>query len=306
MTNVGNDRLPVLFRETNRLGPPAFNATPVYPFTGQITNSATIYDPNITVPYSQSWTFGIQREIGKDMAFEVRYIGTRNLRGWGTFNLNDNEDNILENGLFNEFKLAQKNLQAFITANPLCGTTGQPACSYAYKGLPGQSPLPITLAYFSGIPASQAGDLTKYTSSNFTSSTFTTSLALFRPTPLTYADNLSSDAGRRALAITAGLPSNFILTNPDLRGGANFITNTGYTRYDALQLEFRRRMSKGLLVQTNYTFANSFVSSRLSFRVPRFNILNTAGGGIKHNFKVNWIYELPFGKGKMLFGGPVV
>ena len=285
--------LPLLLRETSRLGPPAFSATPTYPFTAAVTSSGNIFDPALRLPYTQSWTLGIQREITKDMALEVRYVGNRFLHGWTTYDLNGNENNILENGLLNEFRLAQANLQANIAAGR--GST------FRYFGPgTGTSPLPITLAYFSGIPAAQAGDATKYTSTNFASTTFTNNLAVFAPSPITFANNLSSDAGRRAFAITAGLPANFFLTNPDLRGGANFTGNGGYNRYDGMQVELRRRLSKGLLVQSNYTFAKSFSSSRISFRAPR---VNTLGGTLTHAFKVNWIYELPFGKGKTFWGG---
>ena len=285
--------LPLLLRETNRLGPPAFNTTPTYPFIAPITSSGNLFDPNIKAPYTQSYSLGVQREINKDMAIEVRYVGNRFLRQWTTYDLNDTENNILENGLFNEFKLAQANLQANIAAGR--------GNNFRYFGpSTGTSPLPITLAYFSGLPASQAGDQTKYTSSNFSSTTFTNQLALFNPAPITYASNLSSDAGRRANAIAAGLPANFILTNPDLRGGARFTGNGGYSRYDGLQIELRRRLSKGFLVQGNYTFAKSFESSRISFRAPRIN--SRSDLTLQHAFKVNWIYELPFGKGKMFFG----
>lgn len=292
VTNQGADRLPVLLRETNRLGPPAFPTTPTYPFTGAVTDAAAIFDPDIDVPYSQSWTFGIQREISKDMAIEVRYVGTRNLKGWTNYDFNDVEQNILENGVLNEFKLAQANLRANIAAGR--GATFR----YAGPGT-GTSPLPITLAYFSGTPAAQAGNQALYTSSNFASSTFVNQLALLNPVPLTYAANLHSDATRRANALKAGLPANFFLANPDLRGGVNLFSNGGYTRYDSMQVELRRRLSKGLLVQASYVFAKGFSSSRDSFRAQR---VNTLSGVLTHAFKVNWVYELPFGKGKPLFG----
>jgi hypothetical protein len=257
-----------------------------------VTDAADIIDPNLKTPYTESWTFGLQREINKDTAVEVRYVGTRNLKGWSDYNFNSVENNIPENGLLNEFKLAQANLQANIAASR--GNT------FKYFGPnTGTSPLPITLAYFSGVPAAQAGDPTKYTSTNFTSTTFVNQLALFNPAPLTYAANLHSDATRRAQALAAGLPTNLFLTNPDLRGGVFLLSNSGYTRYDSMQVELRRRLSKGLLVQANYVFAKGFSSSRDSFRVPRVNTLSSV---LTHAFKVNWVYALPFGKGKSLFG----
>ncbi|MFN0108781.1 MAG: carboxypeptidase regulatory-like domain-containing protein [Blastocatellia bacterium] len=299
--NLGT--LPLLFRENGRLGAPAFPASPAYPLVGdpfvQNTNSVNVYDPNIKVPYSQSWTFGIQRELDRNTVLEARYVGTRNLRGWTTYNLNSNELNIAENGLLQEFRLAQTNLQSNIAAGR--------GNNFRYFGPgTGTSPLPITLAYFSGTPAAQAGVAGNYTSTNFASTNFLNSLAAMNPvvccaTATSFAGQLENNATFRANALRAGLPANFMLTNPGLRGGANFTGNGGYTRYDALQIDLRRRLSNGLQMQANYQFAKSFGSARVSFRAPRVNELDT--NTLRHAVKVSWTYELPFGRGKALFGG---
>jgi hypothetical protein len=91
-----------------------------------------------------------------------------------------------------------------------------------------------------------------------------------------------------------------MLTNPDLRMGANFTGNGGWTTYNGLQIDLRRRLSKGLLVQGNYQFAKAFNSSRVSFRTQRVNTLDT--NTLRHAVKVNWVYELPIGAGHMLLG----
>jgi len=207
---------------------------------------------------------------------------------------------------------AQKNLAIFKAANPNCGQTGQPACSFAFRGLPGQSPLPIYLAYFQGAPGGVNPNPNlpgSYTSSLFTNAGFVNPLAANNPNPYAPASDSTSsnatglfgDPARRANAIAAGLAPNFFLANPGLLGGANFTGNGGYSRYDALQIDLRRRLSKGLMVQANYQFAKSFESSRVSFRSPRVNVLDT--NTLRHAFKVNWGYELPIGRGKALLGG---
>jgi hypothetical protein len=67
-----------------------------------------------------------------------------------------------------------------------------------------------------------------------------------------------------------------------------------------VQVDLRRRLSRGLELGANYQFAKGFGSERVSFRTPRINALNT--DVVRHAFKLNWVYELPFGRGRMLFG----
>jgi hypothetical protein len=293
-TNTGNlGSLPLFLSQRDRLGAPAFPDTPNYPLTGAITNSATTYDPHLQTPYIMSWTFGLQREITKDMAIEVRYVGNRALKFRQSYNLN--EVNIVENGFLNEFKLAQANLQANIKAGK--GNT------FAYTGAPGTSPLPITLAYFGGNVDPK--DTSKYTSSNFTSATFVNTLALNNANPVSFATNLYNQAAFRTNASTL-LAQNFFLANPGLQGGAFFLGNGGRSTYDSAVVELRRRLSKGLLVQGSYTFAHGGNLTTPSLRADYYNSANPVV--ITHAFKADWVYDLPFGHGRALlskFNGPI-
>ncbi|HSG01471.1 MAG TPA: carboxypeptidase-like regulatory domain-containing protein, partial [Vicinamibacterales bacterium] len=168
--NLGT--LPVLFRETDRLGPPAFDEERNYPMTDVVTEDVQIFDPNLQVPYADTWTAGWQRAISRNMAVEVRYVGTRSRDLWTTYNIN--EVNIHENGFFEEFKLAQANRVANVAAGR--GSN----CRYYGPGT-GTSPLPIYLAYFSG--RTDATNAAAYSSSSFASSTFYNPLAQNNPNP---------------------------------------------------------------------------------------------------------------------------
>jgi hypothetical protein len=294
VTNTGADVMPVLLRETSRLGPPPFSTKPVFPVTGAVTDQVNVIDPNLRMPMVHSWSFGVQREIGKDMAFEIRYIGNRAVRPWSG-SINYNETNILENGMLNEFRLAQQNLQANIAAGR--------GSNFRYFGPgTGTAPLPITLAYFSGLPASEAGNPARYGSANFANATWVNTLARQLPAPFTYAANLHSDATRRANALAAGLPSNFFLVNPDKRGGAWDLTNWGGSNYNAVTVEFRRRFSQGLLINSNYTFGKAMQYIWVSFR-KREGERGVSPLNITHAFKANWIYDLPVGRGKKFLSG---
>ena len=280
---------PVLFREKSRLGPPSIPESPAYPLAPSFYDSINVFDPNLRMPYVQSWMFGIQRELTRNTAVELRYVATRNLQPWTAINLN--EVNIIENGFLDELKNAMANFQANMAAGR--------GANFRYYG-PGTNtnPLPITLAYLSGIPKSQADDATKYTSFSFSSSTFINTLARTNPNPYAYQQNLSNNSMSRTYALNAGLPANLFVVNPAVASGGAWIeTNGGFDRYDGLMVELRRRMARDLLVQANYTFSKSFSGDRYSFRTPWVKTLGTM---LPHAFKVNWIYEMPVGRGKAL------
>jgi hypothetical protein len=286
----------ILLRNRGDLGAPAGMPTVrQYPMTDVITGDIVTFDPNLQVPYSQTWTAGWQRKLTNDFAFEARYVGTRSLQSWQTYNYN--EVNIVENGFLDEFRLAQQNLQANIAAG--LGTRG-----FAYTGAPGTSPLPILLAYFTGRPGSAAGNTASYTGTSWNSNTFVNELAIFNPDPHGLANALDSDSGRRRNALTAGLPANFLVANPDYLGGAELIGNGGYTKYNSMQLELRKRLSHGLQFNASYVFGKAYTSERYSLRTPRVTTPQTGNeGGVTHALKANWTYDLPFGQGRRFGGG---
>ncbi len=313
-TANGNLTVPLLLRDGGLGAPPlcpplpaakptgCMLGAPEYPLTNQTaTGSVNIFDPHLQVPYSDTWTVGFQRSIGQKQAIEIRYVGTRSRQQWENFNYN--EANIIENGFLNEFRLAQANLQAHIALG--CGGSGQPACSFAYRGPgTGTSPLPIYLAFFSGTPAALAADVARYTSSNWTSSSFVNSLGAYTANPFTpagtnSATGLAGDPARQANSIAAGLPANFFRANPDMLGGANATGNRGFSKYNSVQLQYRRRLSGGLQFDANYTVGRGYESTHYSFRVPRlFTRVSGAEGDVSHALKATGVYELPFGQGR--------
>src|SRR5690606_11364825 len=105
--------------------------------------------------------------------------------------------------------------------------------------------------------------------------------------------------GRRENAADAGLPANFWVANPDKLGGAVMTGSGGKSRYHSLQLELRRRLSNGLQYNANYVLGNMMISNRFSFRRPRVMRRDTGTtGDITHAFKLNLVYDLPFGQGR--------
>jgi hypothetical protein len=287
-TTIGNlGTLPVLLRNESQLALAAIPAAPTYPLAASASNSISIFDPNIQVAMGRSVTISFQRALTKDMAFEVRYNGTLGRDIWNQYNLNygTGNVNIVENNFLNEFKLAQANLLANIAAGK--GNT------FAYTGVAGTSPLPTYLAFFNGTNASS--DPTKYSGTNWTNSTFVGRLATQNPNPYSAATDLQGDATRRANAIKAGLPVNFLIVNPAVNN-AYLYKSDGSTNYNALQMEVRRRLSAGLQFGVNYQFAKSNYTDSVG---QRYDLVSYVNSGVpRHAIKMTWDYSLPFGRGR--------
>jgi hypothetical protein len=260
-----------------RNGLPALTAppNPTFPRPASIGIQMRDFDPHQTTPYVQSWSFGIQRELGRETVIEARYVGNRSVGLYGTINLN--EVNIFENGFLQEFVNAQRNL-AISRAN----ARGD---NFRNAGLAGQVPLPIFEASFGSA-----------TSNNFANSGFITNLD--RGVAGSAANTLATTLAFQNNRVARGLAPNLFQVNPSNLANSVISTNTGgSTYYNALQVELRRRLSRGLLVQGNYTFARSLETFGTTIRA-----MNSDKGAspydIRHAFKVNYVYELPFGAGR--------
>ncbi|PWT90886.1 MAG: hypothetical protein C5B55_09045 [Blastocatellia bacterium] len=308
-------------------GPASFASSPTYPNNGLLTDGVNAFLPDLKTGYVESWTVGLQREIDANNVIEIRYVGNRGHRLWRQYDLNGNgtQWNVRNNGLLQEFSLAQQNL----TANINAGRGAQ----FRYQG-PGTGtvPLPIMYAYFQSQAQSNAGNCTNittcntlYNSTNFASATFLGLLNPLNPSVLGFASQLSSTnfdnrrtpAGQACFGLTGctglGLfPYNMFLINAGKRGGSFIVDNGAQSYYDALTVEFRRRMARGLLFQGSYTFgkalANTYASSSSVFDQPNdlFNPSIRKGiapFNITHGLKMNFIYEMPFGQGKTWLSG---
>jgi hypothetical protein len=299
---------PVLLRDTTKLYPSAFPVSPTYPLTPAINESVDIHYPDWPVTNTHQYSFGFQRELGRAMALDIRYVGNTNVSGWTTFNMNNAAQWALkENGFYNEYMKARANLRANIAAG--LGNT------FAYTGAPGTSPLPIFQAYFAGTPLADAANANpaNYTSANYRSSSWYNNLNMYQnSTGINSQFTAIAGTGTSGLQngigtgtsfdanrIKAGLPINFFMPNPAVaQGNAYLETNGGNTRYNAMQIELRRRMSQGLLVQGSYSYAFGRKTWQWSsLRDDTWHYVPSTGAP-DHAFKLNWVYELPFGQGK--------
>jgi hypothetical protein len=298
---IGFDGFPVLMRETSRLVPGTAPGALAYPFAPAATSdSFRAMHPNQPVPYTHQFSVGLQRELGKNMALEVRYVGNRNFGEIYSWNINSSANWSMlpgENGFYDEFRRAQANLRANILAGN--GNT------FAYTGAPGTSPLPIFQAFFAGAPLNSAASQNpaSYTSTNYRSSSWYNSLNYYNPAITTIAglgtNGLQSTAFE-ANRIAAGLPANYFRANTYMGSGSTpqLRAIAGKRQFNAIQLELRRRLSGGLAMGSSYQYmfglkTNTWPSLRDAEPV---SVDSTAGP--VHAIKANWVYELPFGRGR--------
>ncbi|MGH9929771.1 MAG: carboxypeptidase regulatory-like domain-containing protein [Pyrinomonadaceae bacterium] len=122
---------------TPRPDAPSFNpvpgnfptpVVPTTPFAYTVNNTSafgffgTVFavDPNLQVPLTHEYNFGLQREIGWQSVFEIRYVGARSHQIIRTIDYN--QIDIRNNGFLADFIRAQANLA--LTGNAGCTTPG--------------------------------------------------------------------------------------------------------------------------------------------------------------------------------------
>ena len=291
---------PILFRERNRLAPPTFgqvpavncdasgSCVPAYPIVARANrqDGMNIFHPDIQVAFARSYTLSFQRAISRDMAVDIRYIGTRGVNQWTDENYN--EINIIENGFYAEFQRAMANLQANQAAG--LGST------FAFTGAPGTSPLPTYLAYFNG--SRDVNNPAAYSGNDWSNSTFVGRLARLRPQPYDAAGDLDGNATRRGRALSAGYAANHFVVNPDVStdgDDTNIWTSDAYSSYDALQIELRRRLSKGFQISGSYQYALEYGSANLGKHWGR---VSDPTSNVRHAFKLQWDWTVPVGRGR--------
>jgi hypothetical protein len=245
---------------------------------------------NLATPYAAQWNIGIEREIFKDTALSVGYVGNRGVQL--TRGLDTNQVVIFQNGFFQDFLRAQSNLTQF----------GNPACTAAQAATTGCQVLTIFPRLGTGgnlanatirtlISQGQVGELV----SNYLSSR-----------------NTFFNTGQPCVATATSLCPGFFLPTNGNAFVTDYIGSGGWSNYHGLQAEIRKRVTNGWYYQVNYTWSKAFTNAEQAQTefVPLLD--NTIGDAlekkrnnqdVQHVLKGNAVYELPFGPGKRFWNG---
>ena len=279
---------------------------PLSQFTFAGTIGMNGMNPKIAQPYTQSWNFGIQRELGPSRVLEVRYNGNRARHLWLTKNIN--EVNVFENGFLAQFKAAQQNL----AINQQHGVS-----SFANNGYSGQTATPVFDAAFKGQSSGGTGvPLADYANGQFINDLNTGQVGALANTLAGnpgYFCNLvgagfapcANNVGYTGAG--AGYPTNYFQANPYSAGGQiAYMDAIGYSNYNGLQVDFRQRQWHGIQFDANYTWSHNLgVASPNQWlgQVQQYTIRDLglnygpALNDTRHVAHVMATVDLPFGNG---------
>jgi hypothetical protein len=238
-------------------------------------------DENVKQPHVHQFSAGITREIMWNMAAEARYVGSRGRDIWRGIDLNQLDAIGALGGAFAaDFQRARQN-------GYLALATGGAFVPDFNPNIPGSQVLTV-LPQFGQLGV--AGVRT----------------AIQQNELARLADLYMSTGGVTAAARAA------FLRNPGIYA-SEFVGNTSFQDYNALQLELRRQFRNGIFGQINYTFSETrsdSIGNASQNRIEPF-LDNArpeldAGYAIYHNAHVinaNAVVELPFGHGKPWLNG---
>ncbi len=266
----------------------ATNATDEEGYIGSL--AAYGINPNLKAPYVEQWNLSIQRDIGWNTSLTVSYLGNH---GVGLFRAIDiNQLNLNASGFLADFNRARSN--GFLSL-----AAGQGFNPYYNSAISGSQQLTV-LTQLPNIPLFCGPGCLDY--APFTN-------LIYQGQPGALAADLQADEFFSGFGVP-GPTTNIlnIFPNPYIMG-ADLLTNGSSSDFNAGIIEVRRRFSKGLYFQANYTYSKVLTDysgsqtqfqpyqdnarPRLEWGPAQFNLTNA--------FKANFTYEVPIGKGHKMF-----
>lgn len=276
-------------------------------------------NPKIRQPYTQQWNFGIQRQLGHNNVLEVRYLGEHNIHQW--MNQDYNEVNIFQNApgfpsFLSQFQAAQANLKNNGGASFGDTTAGDQPLPFFEAAFSSEESSPYTAADYSNgyytylLNTGQAGTLAGIMDNPFGAAPYYCNLVGNTP-QFQQCANFAAYPGPGA-----GYPINYFQANPfEIGNSTAYMNDSGYSNYNALQVDFRQNQWHGMQFDANYTWSHSLgiqgdnawtgvgnalgTGTYYTLRDPRLNY-GPVLYDIRQAFHASGTYDLPFGNGKEL------
>ncbi|MEO8436192.1 MAG: carboxypeptidase-like regulatory domain-containing protein [Pyrinomonadaceae bacterium] len=244
-------------------------------------------DQQFKIPYSIQYSLGFQRELPGNFILDASYVGRRAKKLFSQADVAQAlnfRDPASGQFMFDALNALQAQVQAGVAGGAV---TNQPWFENQMNA--------AAIANYGGNCVAVTGlSCTRFIASGGTSRQFT-------------LRGDTSDLIQRLYAQA--------LLNPNVGMSAQFgtniyISNQGTSAYDGMLVSLRKRFSQGLQFDLNYTLSHSIDNGS--------SVVNTVAGGlvcdltnlrtcransdfdIRHLWNANFIYELPFGRGKWL------
>ncbi|HZC24352.1 MAG TPA: hypothetical protein VE866_13500, partial [Candidatus Binatia bacterium] len=306
--------------------PPPSGSFPVTPPAGIASGYAITWglDDRLKTPYSNLLDLSITRQLPNSFVFEASYVGRFAHR------LLQEEDFAMPADLWDPqshmdyFTAATGLAKQYRAGVPIQNVQPMPYWEHIYSAAAGSSSTQV------GAECGNPGTLCGAQTTGGVPATLTATQAIYdlfaynagnETTALEYADVpglVSATNCYPACATVGGQQTPFTFYSPQYSSlyGWNTIGNSSY---NAGQFSLRRRMSDGLQFDLNYTFSKSIDIGSNAERINHFQgsgfasqVLNSwfpnqlraiSDFDNRHQFNANWVYQLPFGKGKRFAGG---
>jgi hypothetical protein len=266
------------------------------------TQQVYIPAPDLANPYVQNLTMSVTRSIGNNMTVDVRYLGTLGRKQWNA-QLQINQPNYLTNGLKEAFDAVRAGGESALLNQIFNGINiagnGFGAVGTTVGGVPQTAALHLR---------NDTRFRTNLANGNYTE------LANTLDT-LNYVTSAPGNAGlppipalvNGAVLRYNGFPENFIRTNPQFNQ-AHMLASSNTNNYHALSASFTMRPTRGINLQSTYTWSKNFgVFGEVgrTFTDPRDRHADYAllGDTRVHDFRTNGTFTLPFGPNRAFFSG---
>ena len=256
------------------------------------------FDQKIGIPMSHDWNLNIQRELPWGMVAQVGYVGKRGTHLLRGYNLNQTR---LRPEVIASFNALKAN--GAITGT---GADRGPNCTNRVLGTgckPGYTPQAV-------------GILLQLSNADFLNSPATTT-----DLDQNAVANLANRIDTNFDIWTRGVAANYFRPNPQF-SSLFYLDSGGDSYYHGLQATLRRRFENGFSFGMAYTFSKSIDNMSVD------PVGASSGGGLsttnsrtatdiydwrldravsdfdrRHVLVVNGLWEVPFGKGKAIWGG---
>ena len=305
------------------VGPPpqAFPGT-VTPPGGTSAGSFAIYwglDDKLKTPYSHVLDLSITRELSRNFVFEVSYVGRLAHRLLQEEDLAMPLDTVDPASKTDYFKAATMLTKAKVAGTDVSQLAKIPYWEDLWPQAAGKPGFGV------GGGAGCAPN-----SSNIPSTSFTATQAMYdlyscfkfnETSALFYADLPQSFNGNDCAPACSTVNGKYAPFNfwDDQWSSLFAWRSIGNSAYHSMQLTLRHAMTHGLQFDLNYTFSKSIDIGSNAERINEFEgfgfasqVINSWSPGqlravsdfdTRHQINSNWVYELPFGRGRSFGGG---